>query len=192
MNLARRTIAAVVGTALITVLTGCAGAAEPAYENGAPVAASSSASPSTQTRPEQRKVRALEVIDPLTVKVTPFEKTDTLYGKKFIVHVGDILTPKKGECGYEEALALAEGTLLGNIWILQYDADTNGTTWIDSRGDHYGYLDSNRLPYGQIMSEKGMAVNNSAVKDNRSHLNQQAQAQADGTGLWSTCPGFGK
>jgi endonuclease YncB( thermonuclease family) len=192
MNVARKTTAAIVGLAAVALLAGCAGTAAPTFKDGAPV----SASPSSSTkRPDDRLIKVTKVIDPVTVVATPYKEADPLYGKTFTVHIGDILTPAKGECGYDQAFAFAKTTLTSQLWTLRYDLTPAGGTYKDitpfaSNGDHNGWLASNRLDYGQIMSSAGMAFHNPAEEYDL-YSNQREQAKSDGTGLWSVCPSFG-
>jgi hypothetical protein len=188
MKLAQKASLAALSGIVVVMLAGCVSGPSEGSQAAAD-SGTTSAAPTTQTQPEQRRVRALKVIDPVTIIMTPADKTDTLYGKDFTVHVNDILTPAKGQCGYDQALALANSTLIGTGWVLQYGTVTDGV-YIDSDGDHHGYLDSNRLPYGKVMLNAGMAY----VPDNeKAQFNAGAQqdAKAAGTGLWTSCPGFG-
>lgn len=185
MTFSRKTAyAAVVAGLVAALLAGCSGTADKP-SNG--VASSSAAV--VNSKPDTRQVRALEVIDPLTVVVTPVAVSDKLYGTNFTVHIDEIVTPSKGECGYDQAFALAKSTLPGHVWFLKYDHVTDGV-YIDGNGDHHGELDSRGTPYDLTMIGDGMAH---LPKGDASPTltGPEQDAKTAGRGLWTSCDGFG-
>jgi hypothetical protein len=184
MNIITKARSAAIVILATALLAGCA--AGPATSTDA---APETSAPTAQTKPEQRQVTGVEVLDPTTIVVTPFKDTDELFGEEFTVHINDFLTPAEGECGYDEALALADATVVDGVWFLMYTAAHDGV-WIDDEGDHYGYLDSRGLSYGQTMVSAGMAYVPTDV-ENSPLVNVQNDARDAGTGLWASCPGFG-
>lgn len=191
MNFAQKTHAAALVVLAVILLAGCTAAPSAdanATGNGAPPSASAGqGSTPTPTVPDQRLVRTVKVIDPVTVIMTPFNKTDSLYGKDFTVHINDIVAPAKGECGYDQSLAFAKKTLPGVAWSLEYDTVTNGV-YIKG-GNHYGWLGAT-VPYGLKMIVAGMAHLTTNPKA-QFFSSQAAQAKAGSVGLWGSCPGFG-
>ena len=196
MNRARTIKTAITTTIAITLLVGCS-SAQPSTPNSDLVGATStSTSPSPSptatiplSEPGQRPVEVVSVIDPLTLVVTPTRDSDELYGTEFTVHINDIVAPASTECGYEETLTFAQELVPEWGWSLQYGTVTDDI-WIDENGEHYGFLSSNRLTYGQNLVRAGLAH---LPKDDESSYmdNLQREAQAAGVGHWTTCPGFG-
>jgi len=174
-----------VGLATI-LLAGCAAgpSSTPDSSESAPTKA-----PQSQTKPEPRNVRAVEVIDPMTVVVTPLDESDELFGTEFSVHVQDFVAPSEGDCGYEEALAVAEDSAVGAIYSLTY-RPVDDNVWINSDGDHFGWLNSNGNTYGQKLVMAGMAFVPAGAEPTYL-FNPQREAQNAGTGLWGSCPDFG-
>lgn len=193
MNFALKTRAAAILVLATVLLAGCA---EQPKDGPPGPSAGTSASPSgdsAQTKPEQRRVKGVKVVDPTTIIVTPYAETDQLFGKKFAVHVTNITTPTKGECGYDEALALAKTTLVGNVLFLQYFSvnPTYKGPWIDSKGVHHGILGSRGFSYDQTMVKAGLArVPSGATYSGLENTEKEARDQ--GIGLWTSCPNFAK
>jgi endonuclease YncB( thermonuclease family) len=75
------------------------------------------------------------------------------------------------------------------MWSINYSFVKDGV-WIDANGDHYGALDATGIEYEKTLMLAGNAY---LVGDAQSNylLNAQRQAKEAGTGLWTTCPGFG-
>ncbi|MDY7541772.1 hypothetical protein [Cryobacterium sp. 5B3] len=188
MNITPKARVAIVVALATALLTGCSAAAPDASGSTAPTSAASATSVA-QTRPESRTVTVDEVLDPMTFVVTPTKTTDALYGTKFTLHLVDFNTAVKGECGYDETLALAKKTVSTHTWIINYAVVKDGV-WIDEKGDHYGMLDSSGAVYEQTMMKSGFAYLTAANADNYL-LNPQREAKNAGSGLWTTCPGFG-
>jgi len=177
--------AAAIGLLAAVLLAGCSAGPEVETTPGQDPAGT----PETQTQPEQRQVRGVDVIDPLTVVVTPTEEDDELFGEELVVHVNDIVAPEEGECGFEEAMALSATTIIDAHWFLDYSSVTDGI-YIDDQGDHHGFLNSRSTPYGQTMVAAGMAYVPAGAED--SYLaSHESDSKAAGTGLWTTCPDFG-
>lgn len=84
------------------------------------------------------------------------------------------VTPLKGECGYDEALAFAQS------WFAD-EANTNDF-YVS-----YGYMQASR--YFTDAARKGLAY----ATDPRMTgvVDASAQPKHDRTGLWGSCPGFG-
>ena len=187
MKIAQKARAAVIGGLAVILLSGCVATSSPS-SSAAPKPSSTSASAKQKEPAADQFVQALEVIDPETIVVAPIGKTYKL-GKKFVMHDNTIVTPSKGDCGYDESLAFAKKTLVGQDWDFKPDSVTNGI-YVDSRGVHYGWLSSTAGPYGEVMITAGMAVN--ATNDGTDiWAPYQTDAKATNTGLWATCPGFG-
>lgn len=124
--------------------------------------------------------------------MTPSRETDSLYGAEFIVHTVEFAVPVDDECGAEAVQAQAEEIVEGRDWYLLYNGE-NKEAWIDEKGDHHGYLGSQSGSYGQEMMKIGFAhLDADAVPGNAGYLKGlEADTQAAGKGLWTTCPGFG-
>jgi len=187
MKISQKARAATIGVIATILLAGCAAgpSSTPDSSENAPTEA-----PVSQTKPEPRNVRAVEVIDPMTVVVTPLDESDELFGTEFSVHVQDFVAPSEGDCGYEEALAVAKDAAVGPIWSLTYPDAVDDNVWIASDGDHFGWLNSNGNTYGQELVVAGMAFE-PAGADPSYLANPQREAQNAGTGLWTSCPDFG-
>ena len=157
-----RTIKTVITTSIaIALLVGCSSAQTSSPNSGPTSPASPSPSPSPTatiplSEPDQRPVEVVSVIDPLTLVVTPTRDSDELYGTEFTVHINDIVAPASTECGYEETLTFAQELVPEWGWSLQYGTVTDDI-WIDENGEHYGFLSSNRLTYGQNLVRAGLA-----------------------------------
>ena len=92
----------------------------------------------------------------MTIVVTPFDRTDSLFGKKFTLHVNDFITPTKGKCGFNDALALARKTTAVGPWFFIYSSVNSGAR-IDARGDHRGSLTALSRGHGLTMVVAGVA-----------------------------------
>lgn len=178
MLLARKARLAAVGALAAIILTGCANAPADTAEPSAATTAE------VQTKPDDRRVTIVEVIDPVTLVVTPSKTDDALYGEEFTMHVTDIEAPAAGDCGFEEAVRYAEEALVGPRTL----AYARVEPWIDDDGDHYGIISAS-LPYAQAMIVAGMATPTEAWR--ASYETNQLLAQEDGRGLWALCPDFG-
>lgn len=178
--------AAAIGLLAAVLLAGCAAGSEadPAT-SGMPTGDTQK----PQTRPDQRPVRGVDVIDPVTVVVTPTDEGDDLFGEKIIVHVNDITAPAEGECGYDDAVATAAETAVDANWSIDYSSVTDGV-YIDDKGEHHGVLNARVVTFSQTMVTEGMALARAGEVD--SYLsNYQEKAQGASAGLWASCPGFG-
>lgn len=167
------------------LLTGCATADTGTTADPAPSATAE------QAMPEQRQVEAVEVIDPVTIVVTPLKDTDSLYGAEFTVHLTDLIAPVKGECGYAEALAYAEDTAVGNVYFLRYSPDDKGA-WIDAAGDHYGSFGNRGEGYASGVVRDGFALDGPDGTTTDGLASTEFDAKNSQVGLWVTCPEFGK
>lgn len=181
----RKTRLAIVGVAAALILSGCSTAPSASSEpSDAPPT-----SREVQTMPDDRQVTVVEVLDPVTMIVTPVKADDELYGEEFIVHESTMLAPLEGECGYDEALTHAKESLLEGSRFVTYPREPAGGEWIDADGEHYAYIQGSDMPYAQRMIIDGMAVPTEAWT--LSFERSQHAAQTSGTGLWAICPDFG-
>lgn len=177
--------AAAIGLLAAVLLAGCSAGPEAETTPGQDPADT----PKTQTQPEQRQVRGVEVIDPLTVVVTPTEEDDEFFGEELVVHINDIAAPVEGECGFDEAIALSNAAIVDAHWFLDYSSVEDGI-YIDDQGEHHGFLNSRGATYGQTMVTAGMAYVPSDVED--SYLaSYESDPKAASAGLWATCSDFG-
>lgn len=185
MNIAHKTRAVALGAVAIALLAGCSSspAEAPAATNGA--------TPDTaQVMPETREVRAVEVLDPVTMVVTPVRESDSLYGEEFTVHIDDLEAPEEGDCGYDEASAAAASTIGQMPWFLRYDGAAK-TVYVDDAGEHHGSLRQRAgASYPETMVAEGYGR---PAEGEQSELVDSAEhdAKAANAGLWATCPDFG-
>ena len=185
MNIAHKTRAIALGAVAIALLAGCSSspAEAPAATNGA--------TPDTaQVMPETREVRAVEVLDPVTMVVTPVCESDSLYGEEFTVHIDNLDAPEDGDCGFDEASAAAVSAIGDSPWFLRYDGEETNIH-IDDDGDHYG----------QLRKRTGSSYHEAMIAEGYGHRIEgnelesltvaEDEAKAADAGLWATCPDFG-
>jgi len=185
MNIAHKTRAIALGAVAIALLAGCSSspAEAPAATNGA--------TPDTaQVMPETREVRAVEVLDPVTMVVTPVRESDSLYGEEFTVHIDDLEAPEDGDCGFDEASAAAVSAIGDSPWFLRYDGATK-TVYVDDAGEHHGSLRQRTTAgYNETMIADGYG-HPIESNDRESLATAASAAQSSNAGLWASCPDFG-
>lgn len=185
MNVAHKTRAIALGAVAIALLAGCS--SSPAE---APAAANDATPDVAQVMPETREVRAVQVLDPVTIVVTPVRESDSLYGEEFTVHIDNFESPKDGDCGLEEASSAAVSAVGESPWFLRYDG-VETDTYIDGEGHDYGQLHkrtSARYNAAMISTGYGHPIEGNTLES----LNvAEDEAKAANAGLWATCPDFG-
>jgi len=185
MNIAHKTRAIALGAVAIALLAGCSSS-----PTDAPAATNDATPDVTQVMPETREVRAVEVLDPVTIVVTPVRESDSLYGEEFTVHIDDLDAPEDGDCGFDEASAAAVSAIGDSPWFLRYDGVTK-TVYVDDAGEHHGSLRQRAgASYPETMVADGYGR---PAEGEESELFDSAErdAKAANAGLWATCPDFG-
>lgn len=185
MNIAHKTRAITLGAVAIALLAGCS--SSPAET---PAATTGATPDVAQVMPETREVRAVQVLDPVTIVVTPVRESDSLYGEEFTVHIDDLEAPEDGDCGFDEASAAAVSTIGELPWFLRYDGVAK-TVYVDDAGEHHGSLQQRaNAGYVQTMITEGFGR---PIESNDRELLATAAsgAQSSNAGLWAMCPDFG-
>lgn len=194
MNVIQKARTATVAIVAALLLAGCspqpsAPAADQSAEQTTAPAETSSA---VTVQPDALAVDIVEVVDLETIVVTPREDTSELYGEDIVVHVVNVDAPAPGDCGYDEALALAkEQIFIYPNWWVQYDVTAKSSdVFVDEDGEHYGRLEAKNVSYDTVMINRGFATIPADDTDSVNTSYEQS-AKDSGAGLWGTCPDFG-
>ena len=179
-----KTVSAALLVLTALLLAGCATGNTGTTADPAPSATAEQTKPASEKRDfadqaakGELGVTVIMVIDPRTFVVGPstFEQEHNDLSGEITVQIrvgSDLVTPAKGECGYDEALAFAQ----------QYFAENPE----NDAGVAVGNFDSQE--YFGAAIRAGFAY----TPDPAPHLvSAQGDAEGNQAGLWSTCPGFG-